>query len=141
MNRGQSSSADSPALSSRMPAAENRAAFAQVMAAISRLELVVDGETDMLNSGHSLDLHDITARKSRGLYDLSRALKQFGQGPDAQLLEEPMRGLQASLQRNQAVLGNHLRAVGELAELMRRAVEMDEADGTYSMRPPRGAAS
>lgn len=114
-------------------ASDDQAAFAQVMAAISRLETVIDTETELLNEGHGLDLRDITARKSRGLYDLTRALNSFGGNLDPRILEAPMSGLRTKLERNQAVLSNHLRAVGELAELMRRAVEMNEADGTYTI--------
>lgn len=120
---------------------DDQAVFAQVISAISRLETVVDAETELLSGGESVDLRDITARKSRGLYDLNKALRKLGERADAERLEAPMRGLRDRLERNQAVLSNHLKAVGELAELMRRAVEMDEADGTYTVVRGEGAAS
>jgi len=115
--------------------------FAQLAAAVTRLEAVVDAETEMLKQGHPIDLGDMTARKSRGLYDLSRALRHIDISSERKVLEEPMRGLRQSLERNQAVLANHLRAVGEIAALMRKAVEMDETDGTYSIGRPYGPSS
>jgi flagellar biosynthesis/type III secretory pathway chaperone len=136
-----SSTRSSNQLGRTASALDDQAAFAQLVAAISRLETVVDTETELLSTGQDVDLRDITARKSRGLYDLNKALRQLGERVDAERLEAPMRGLREKLDRNQTVLSNHLRAVGELAELMRRAVEMDEADGTYSIGRGAGTAS
>lgn len=129
-----------PQTARALSGADERAAFAQVMAAISRLETIVDTETNLLDAGQKFDLRDITARKSRGLYDLSKALRSLGDSADPELLETPMRALRIHLERNRAVLANHLEAVGEVAELMRRAVEMDEADGTYSVGRGPGSA-
>lgn len=139
----QNSSSPQPSAPSAITASglDDQAVFAQVISAISRLETVVDAETELLSGGESIDLRDITARKSRGLYDLNKALRKLGDRADAERLEAPMRGLRDRLERNQAVLSNHLKAVGELAELMRRAVEMDEADGTYTVVRGEGAAS
>lgn len=139
MNQGQARSAENRLVPRATPM-EGEASFAQIVAAIARLGAVIDAETELLGNGQPVDLRDVTARKSRGLYDLSRALRQVDNASERRILEEPMRGLRQSLERNQAVLANHLRAVGEIAELLRKAVEMDEADGTYSIgRPYRPA--
>lgn len=139
MNQGQARSAENRLVPRTAPM-EGEASFAHVAAAIARLGAVIDAETELLSNGQPIDLRDITARKSRGLYDLSRALRQIEAPAERRVLEEPMRGLRESLERNEAVLANHLRAVGEIAEILRKAVEMDEADGTYSIGRPYGPA-
>ncbi|KFH19053.1 hypothetical protein IB60_15540 [Brucella abortus LMN1] len=45
--------------------------------------------------------------------------------------------LKQKLERNCEALQLHLRAVGELADLIRGALETQEADGTYNMQSAR----
>ena len=119
---------------------EQEAALKPVVRAIQRLEDVIDTETRLLLDGGNPDLVEINSRKSRGLYDFNKAMTK------ASSLTEPanMKGLQPlldslkqKLEKNCEALQLHLRAVGELADLIRGALETQDADGTYSMKSAR----
>jgi len=119
---------------------EQEAVLKPVVRAIQRLENVIDTETRLLLEGGNPDLAEINSLKSRGLYDFNKALTK------ASGLTEPatMKGLQPlldrlkqKLEKNCEALQLHLRAVGELADLIRGALETQDADGTYNMQSAR----
>ena len=74
----------------------------------------------------------LSARKSRCLYELSKAVK----GGDAQRMiaeqREAIIRLREKLARNEAAILAHLNAVNEVAGLIQGAIQHAEADGTYS---------
>ncbi|GAB1582949.1 hypothetical protein PPNSA23_28920 [Phyllobacterium phragmitis] len=116
------------------------AALKPVVLAIQRLENVVETETQLLLEGANPDLSEINARKSRGLYDFTRAMNKASALADAPMLKtlQPLLDrLKQKLERNCEALQLHLRAVGELSEIIRTAIETQEADGTYSMKHAR----
>lgn len=105
---------------------------ASLSAIISRIEEAVAAETDGLRNDRAFDLPSSNARKSRCLYELTRAIKGAG---EAEFLAEhfdSLKRLRDALARNEAVIRAHLGAVGEVATLMRDAIRDAEADGTYS---------
>ncbi|WP_245581811.1 flagellar protein FlgN [Phyllobacterium phragmitis] len=111
-----------------------------VVLAIQRLENVVETETQLLLDGANPDLGEINARKSRGLYDFTRAMNKAGALADAaalRTLQPLLDRLKQKLERNCEALQLHLRAVGELSDIIRTALETQEADGTYSMQHAR----
>ena len=119
--------------------AEN-SALKPVMRAIQRLEDVIDTETRLLLEGGNPDLAEINSRKSRGLYDFNKAIrKAAGAAEPAAMkrLQPLLDNLKQKLEKNCEALQLHLRAVGELADLIRGALETQEADGTYSMQSAR----
>ena len=78
------------------------------------------------------DLKASNARKSRYLYELSRAMKGVGA---AQLIAEQRDAvvrLRDKLARNEAAIRAHLNAVNEVATLIQSAIQRSETDGTYS---------
>ncbi|KXF76002.1 hypothetical protein ATN84_13820 [Paramesorhizobium deserti] len=111
-----------------------------VVLAIHRLENVVETETELLLGGANPDLSEINARKSRGLYDFTRAMNKastLADAPTLKTLQPLLDQLKQKLERNCEALQLHLRAVGELSEIIRSAIETQEADGTYSMQHAR----
>ena len=119
--------------------AEN-SALKPVMRAIQRLEDVIDTETRLLLEGGNPDLAEINSQKSRGLYDFNKAIsKAAGAAEPAAMkrLQPLLDNLKQKLEKNCEALQLHLRAVGELADLIRGALETQEADGTYSMQSAR----
>ncbi|PWL17298.1 flagellar protein FlgN [Falsochrobactrum shanghaiense] len=119
---------------------EQEPALRPVLRAIQRLEDVIDTETRLLLEGGNPDLVDINTRKSRGLYDFNKAIrKATGLADPAAMkgLQPLLDGLKHKLEKNCEALQLHLRAVGELADLIRGALETQEADGTYSMQSAR----
>ena len=111
-----------------------------VVRAIQRLEDVIDTETRLLLEGGNPDLADINSRKSRGLYDFNKAIKKAASAAEPatmKRLQPLLDSLKQKLEKNCEALQLHLRAVGELADLIRGARETQEADGTYSMQSVR----
>lgn len=101
-------------------------------AIISRIEEAVDDETASIKTDMNFDLKASNARKSRCLYELSKAVK----GGDAQRMiaeqREAIIRLREKLARNEAAILAHLNAVNEVAGLIQGAIQHAEADGTYS---------
>jgi hypothetical protein len=89
-------------------------------------------ETEAIRRSLPFDLKGSNAMKSRLLYELSRASR----GVDAACLQagfkEKLLLLKAELRHNAQIVGAHLSAVKEIAELMIDAAKKEEADGTYS---------
>ena len=103
-----------------------------IAAIIGRIEEAVEEETAGIRAGTGFDLKASNARKSRYLYELTRAMK--GAAP-VETVEEHREGLvrlRQKLARNEAAILAHLSAVGEVAALIRSAIQNAEADGTYS---------
>ena len=105
-----------------LPAGERAAPAAHpgaLLAIIGRIEEAIDLETRSIRTDVNFDLKASNARKSRHLYELNRAIKGIIR-------------LRGKLATNEAAIRAHLDAVGEIAALVRDAIEHHEADGTYS---------
>jgi hypothetical protein len=99
---------------------------------IARIEQAVDEETASIRTDMNYDLKASNARKSRYLYELSRAMKGVGA---AQLIAEQREAvirLRDKLAKNEAAIRAHLNAVNEVATLIQSAIQRSETDGTYS---------
>jgi hypothetical protein len=101
-------------------------------AILGRIEEAIDLETQAIRTDPKFDLSASNARKSRHLYELSKAMKGMSRGD---LRPEDKAGivrLRDKLSTNEAVIRAHLSAVTEVAALVQDAIERHEADGTYS---------
>jgi hypothetical protein len=108
-----------------------------VESAIERLEEAVAQETAALQSRRAFDLKQFNDRKSRGLLELTRAIRLIeGMTPDQGLITR-LASLRAKLEVNSAVLRLHLDAVREISAAMAEAMRDADSDGTYS-RPLGG---
>ena len=107
-----------------------------VESAIERLEEAVDQETAALRARVSFDLKEFNDRKSMGLLELTRAMRQIEGTPPDQALTARLVGLRDKLDVNSAVLKLHLDAVREVSATMAEAIRDADSDGTYS-RPMR----
>jgi len=105
-----------------------------LVAAIRRLESIVEKETIALESGKKIDFDEFSTRKSQGMLEFVR-LTRVGipPGVEAQIAEE-VRRLRQKLERNRAVLEMHYGAVREVAAIIVGAIRETESDGTYSAR-------
>ncbi len=103
-----------------------------LMVIIGRIEEAVDEETAAIRTDLGFDLKASNARKSRYLYELSRAMKDVNAGNLGEDQRNGMMRLRQKLVRNETVIRAHLEAVGEVASLIQAAVQTAEADGTYS---------
>lgn len=100
-------------------------------ALLARIEEAIDEETASIRIDVDFDIKASNARKSRHLYDLTRAIRGYAGGVPAHF-EEPLVRLRAKLARNEAAIRAHMDAVGEVAGLISEAIRRSEADGTYS---------
>jgi hypothetical protein len=89
-------------------------------------------ETEAIRRSLAFDLKGSNEMKSRLLYELSRASRGVDAGRLQAGCKEKLLLLKAELGRNAQIMGAHLSAVKEIAELMIDAAKKEEADGTYS---------
>jgi hypothetical protein len=98
----------------------------------------VRGESEAIRRGLAIDLRGSNAMKSRLLYELSRACRGIDAGSGQVGCQEQLLLLRTELRRNAQIVGAHLSAVREIAELMIEAAKAEGADGTYSRQGMRG---
>lgn len=101
-------------------------------AILGRIEEAIDLETEAIRTDPKFDLATSNARKSRHLYELSKAMKGLSQGDLGPEDRAGIVRLREKLSVNEAVIRAHLSAVTEVAALIQDAIERHEADGTYS---------
>ncbi|MBA3447831.1 MAG: hypothetical protein H0T56_09525 [Pseudaminobacter sp.] len=101
-------------------------------AIIGRIEEAVEEETVAIRTDIHFDLKSSNARKSRYLYELTRAMKGVDESEFFAEHRDGLKRLREKLATNEAAIRAHLNAVGEVAALMQNAIQRSEADGTYS---------
>jgi hypothetical protein len=101
-------------------------------AILERIEKAIEEETVAIRTEPRFDIKASNARKSRHLYELSRAMDGVGAAALAAEQKDGIIRLRKKLVENEAVLKAHLAAVNEVAGLIQDAIERSEADGTYS---------
>lgn len=99
---------------------------------IGRIEEAVEAETIGLKTDRHFDLQSSNARKSRYLYELTRAMKGVGEADFIAEHRDGIKRLKEKLAHNEAAIRAHLNAVSEVAQLMQNAIRHAETDGTYS---------
>lgn len=99
---------------------------------IRRIEDAIDLETAGIRENVEFDIAASNARKSRYLYELSKAAGALSQRPLGEEHRESLQRLRAKLEVNERVILAHLGAVKEVADLLQGAIQRAEADGTYS---------
>lgn len=112
-----------PALSARL---------GNLPAIISRISRAVEEETAAIRAGADYDLKSSNARKSRYLYELTRATKGVEDAEALSQYRDQIEQLRQMLASNETVIRAHMSAVGEVASLMQDVLQRAEADGTYS---------
>lgn len=103
-----------------------------VAAIISRIEDAVVEETAAIRTDVNFDIKASNARKSRYLYELTRATKGLVEGEFPSELKVGVERLRDKLVANERAILAHLSAVTEVAALLRDAIQRSETDGTYS---------
>jgi hypothetical protein len=105
-----------------------------LLAAIRRLESVVEEETVALATRQKIDFDDFSARKSRSMLEFVRLMRaRMHLGGDVEVTEEIQR-LREKLERNRSILEMHYDAVREIASVIVKAIQEAESDGTYTGR-------
>ena len=99
---------------------------------LNRIEQAVDEETASIRTDMNYDLKASNARKSRYLYELSRAVKGVGAPQLIAEQRDAIVRLRDKLASNESAIRAHLNAVNEVATLIESAIRRSETDGTYS---------
>lgn len=103
-----------------------------IAALIGRMEETLDIETAAVRSDPRFDINASNARKSRCLYELTRALRTYPEGRLPGEHRESIERLRGKLDANERTLKAHLSAVSEIATLLTETIQRSNADGTYS---------
>jgi di/tripeptidase len=105
-----------------------------LLAAIRRLESIVEEETAALATGQKIDFDDFSARKSRSMLEFVRLMRaRMHLGAEVEVTEEIQR-LREKLERNRSLLEMHYDAVREVASIIVKAIKDADSDGTYTGR-------
>ncbi|WP_378948928.1 hypothetical protein [Mesorhizobium sp. ANAO-SY3R2] len=99
---------------------------------LNRIEEAVEEETAAIRTDVRFDIKASNARKSRYLYELTRATKGLVEGDFPGELKAGVERLRDKLVANERAILAHLSAVSEVATLLKDAIQRSEADGTYS---------
>jgi hypothetical protein len=108
-----------------------------LLAAIRRLESIVEEETNALGARKKVDFDDFSTRKSRSMLEFVRLMRaRMHPGDEVEITEE-IRKLRKKLEQNRAILEMHYDAVREVATIITSAIREAESDGTYSIGKAR----
>ncbi|MCJ2036265.1 flagellar protein FlgN [Methylobacterium sp. J-068] len=103
-----------------------------LIASLKRLEATVAAETEALLAHRPVDQEAVNRRKSQSLLELTRLTRDLDPRQlEAPVLDQLLR-LRGVLERNQDVVGLHLRAVEEISGIVADSIREAESDGTYS---------
>lgn len=112
-----------------------------MIAAIARLETVLEHETAAIGRLSTAELKELNRRKSLCLLEFTRAARPLAEQTVSRALQAKLERLRGAIARNQAVLSTHLDAVREIAGTIAGALEAREHDGTYSQGVRAGSAA
>ncbi len=99
--------------------------------AMDRMAATLAQETALLRENRVVELTDFNHRKRQGLLEINRLLRNFAPGDVERVAPARICRLAALLDDNQRMLAHHLRAVEEIANLVARAMQEADSDGTY----------
>jgi hypothetical protein len=108
------------------------------LVAIDKLAECVADETRALRERGAVDLERFTHQKNYGLLEVTRAMRGIAPGAPNPTLLARLKILRERLEENRRVLGLHLKAAEEIADLVSGTLEEAASDGTYSAQVMRG---
>jgi hypothetical protein len=104
----------------------------RIKSVLGRLELIIDNENERIGKDPEFDLKVSNAHKSRCLYELTMLFRDTDQQQVARSYMDQMQGLKKKLTTNANRVQAHLDAVRAVADILKSAVQDEDADGTYS---------
>ena len=104
----------------------------RIKSVLGRLELIIDNENNRIGKDAEFDLKVSNAHKSRCLYELSMLFRDTDPAEMAVTHIEQLHALKKKLVLNARRVEAHLEAVRAVAEILKSAVQDNDADGTYS---------
>ena len=99
---------------------------------IERLTATIDAENRDLEQGRRVKYEVYSLNKNQGLLDLSRLLPALAGAAAAGPLRDALAELHAKLEINRRALAVQLKACEAVSEIITRAIQDGQSDGTYT---------
>jgi hypothetical protein len=103
-----------------------------VLPIIERLIATVDAETRDLEQGRRIKCEVYSHNKNQGLLELNRLLPALAVAAAVGLLRDALAELHAKLEINRRALAVQLKACEAVSEIITRAIQDGQSDGTYT---------
>jgi hypothetical protein len=107
---------------------------------IERLIATIDAENRDLEQGRSAQFEAYSLRKNQGLLELNRLIPTLDPTTAAGPLREALASLHARLEVNRRALALQLKACAAVSEIIARAIQDGQSDGTYTASAWRRSA-
>ena len=107
-------------------------AAAAALPIIERLIATVDAENRDLEQGRSVKYEIYSLNKNQGLLELNRLLPALVVAAAAGPLRDALAELHAKLEINRRALAVQLKACEAVSEIITRAIQDGQSDGTYT---------
>ena len=103
-----------------------------ILPVIERLNQTLDAENEQIARGCRIDYEALNQRKSQGLLELTRLQPMIAGAEATKPLCDALAGLRARLDANQRMLRIQLNAARKVGDIIARAIQEGQSDGTYS---------
>jgi len=110
----------------------NQVSSVSLVHIISRIEDAIEQETQSIRTDVNFDIKQSNIRKSRYLYELTKAMRGMGADELEPEHRDGMLRLRDKLELNEQAIRAQLNAVSEVATIIQSAIQKSEGDGTYS---------
>jgi hypothetical protein len=108
------------------------AAAAAALPIVERLIATIEAENRDLEQGRPAQYEAYSLRKNQGLLELNRLIPALDRATAAGPLREALADLQAKLEVNRRALALQLKACAAVSEIIARAIQDGQSDGTYT---------
>ena len=107
-------------------------AAAAALPIIERLSATIEAETRDLEQGRSVKYEVYSLSKNQGLLELNRLVPALAGAATAGPLRDALDDLHTKLEINRRALAVQLRACEAVSEIITRAIQDGQSDGTYT---------
>jgi hypothetical protein len=114
-----------------------QSAAAAALPIVQRLIATIEAENRDLEQGRPAQYEAYSLRKNQGLLELNRLIPALGGATAASPLREALADLHAKLEANRRALAVQLKACAAVSEIIARAIQDGQSDGTYTALPWR----
>jgi hypothetical protein len=108
------------------------AAAAATLPIVERLIATIEAETRDLEQGRPAQFEVYSLRKNQGLLELNRLIPALDRATVVGPLGQALTDLHAKLEINRRALAVQLKACAAVSEIIARAIQDGQSDGTYT---------
>ena len=117
---------------SQPPRRTQSPAAAAALPIVERLVATIDAENRDLEQGRRAKYAAYSQSKNQGLLELSRLVPALGAATAAGPLRDALAELHVKLETNRRALAVQLKACHKVSEIIARAIQDAQSDGTYT---------